>query len=108
MKNAVIISEEVVPGDAWERFCERFGAKAVTRFRFDADTKSFTAYDDGSIRHFTLHLDFEGGQSAFEMDADTFLEYMEQTFHESVRSACAEMREEIIRLRSAGQKKVLL
>lgn len=108
MENAVIISEEVVPGDVWERFCERFGAKAVTRFRFDADTKSFTAHEDSSFQHFTLHLDFEGSQSAFEMAADAFLEYMEQTFHESVRSACAEMREEIIRLRSAGQKKVLL
>ena len=64
-------------------------------------------YEDDNRRTFTLHLNFVGERAAFELNQDSFIDYMEETFHESVNRAMSKTREELKKLRSAGQKSML-
>lgn len=107
MKNAEIISEEIIPDDVWEALCKKFGAKQSPRVRFDHDEGKLVAYEDDSFREFRLQICFVGNRMAFEWDRDAFLEYMEATFHDSVSRAMKNMREELNRLRSQGQNNVV-
>ena len=104
MKSVEIVSEEIIPLDLWEQFCAKYGAKPELRVYFDGD--KLKEYDDGS-RRFILNVSFLGAPNFFVREPEMFMKYMEQTFHDGVRRAVSQMREELNILRSKGQKTVI-
>ena len=104
IKNAVIVSEEIIPGDVWERFCAKVGAKPLPKIAADRSDGKLELYEDTMTRRFELHVSFVGTQSLFEMNREGFLAYMERTFHESVSRAMKKAREDLAEIQAAQRK----
>lgn len=101
IKNAVIVSEEIIPGNVWEGFCAKVGAKPLPKIAVDRSDGKLEFYEDTMTRRFELHVSFVGTQSLFEMNREGFLVYMERTFHESVSQAMKKAREDLAQIQAA-------
>lgn len=82
-------------GDALEQFFRKFGGRPES-----------IAFED--VWLFGLRETVALSKYAFEKDPDNAIAVMEQAFMDQVRAAMSSMKEELKKLRSTGQKSVIL
>lgn len=87
----------------WEAFCESFGGKPRKEIKITeaGDLKTVTN-PSCRIFRFTIQLDIE--QALFERDPERTIDYMTHQIEEAARRANRNMKDELKKLRSTGQK----
>ena len=87
----------------WEAFCESFGGKPRKEIKITEAGKPITVTNPRCrIFRFTMQQDIE--QACFEMDSEYTIDYMTHQIEEAARRANRHMKDELKKLRSAGQK----
>lgn len=90
----------------WEAFCERFGGKPRQEIK-KTEEGNFKTVTNPSCRtfRFTVQQDIE--QAWFEKDPEYTIDYMTHQIEEAARRANRNMKDELEKLRSQGQKTVI-
>ncbi len=89
----------------WEAFCERFGGKPVEAVSFTEH--GIETVEDPTCRRFRFSVQMEIEQDWFERNPEKTINYMEELLKTATKNAGKEMRAELKKLRSEGQKTVI-
>ena len=90
----------------WEAFCEKFGGKPRKEIK-KTEAGDFITVTNPSCRvfRFTMQMDIE--QAWFERDPEGTIDYMTDQIEKAARRANRNMKDELKKLRSTGQKSVV-
>ena len=89
----------------WEAFCERFDGKPVEAVSFTEN--GVETVEDPTCRRFQFSVQMEIEQDWFERNPEKTINYMEDLLKTATKNAGKEMRAELGKLRSQGQKTVI-
>ena len=87
----------------WEAFCERFGGKEKIEIKITEAGGVITVINPRCrVFRFTMQQDIQ--QDWFERDPEDTIDYMTHQIEEAARRANRNMKDELKKLRSTGQK----
>ena len=90
------MSEKIIKADAWDKLCEKCGAKPITTgIRFNGERFE----EDADKRGFKLACCAVMDRRGFLLNPDAALDVMEQEFINQIQTGIRNLREETERLR---------